>query len=178
MYAYTLSSKFRCVHLFYYHIKTISLWSNYWKNTKAKKKEKAHLPRLKNTHRFRSSIYLIIKLYTLRTQTPRTKLIQTEANPPFLSPWKGHSEPIHSKKSKLGKRGHLEAMDILWKDPQVGLRQNTVLGLESGSFGWYRNSLGNWVRHRHGFPVMTPHSAGACSSWSTLSMLSVLSTKV
>lgn len=83
------------------------------------------MPRLKNTHRFRSSIYLIIKLYTLRTQTPRTKLIQTEENPPFLSPWKGHSEPIHSKKSKLGKRGHLEAMDIKWKNPQVGLRQNS-----------------------------------------------------
>lgn len=33
-------------------------------------------------------------------------------------------------------------MDIKWKDPQVRLRQNTVLGSESGSFGWYRNPLG------------------------------------
>lgn len=97
MYTYTLSSKFKSVSCFYYHIKQ-SPYGQITEKTQRLKKGKAHLPRLKNTHRFRGSIYLIIKLYTLRTQTPRIKLNQTEANPPFPSPWKGHSEPIHSKK--------------------------------------------------------------------------------
>lgn len=55
MYTYTLSSKFKVVHLFYYHIKTTSLWSNYWKSTKAKKKKKKE----------KKSTFATFKKYTL-----------------------------------------------------------------------------------------------------------------
>lgn len=46
---------------------------------------------------------------------------------------------------------------------------------ESESSSWVREKLiGELGSERHGFSMMIPHSAGACSSWSIPSMLSVL----
>lgn len=170
------------VNLLCYHIKTISLWLDYWKSTEANKTKKP-LPCLKNTHYLSGSTDFIVKSYALRTQTTRTPTESNRSKSTLFSVSRKDTLNIFTPRSdkkkmsrfwtgKLGKRGHLEAMYIKWNNLWERLSQKAVLGIVIWEMWEVHELFGELGSDTDMASLWPSLSAGACSSWS----ISILST--
>lgn len=125
-YIYT---KFNVVILLYYHIKTVSLRSDYWKSTKVKKKLFATLKKYTLSQWFYSFDYKVTDSKdsdSYRSKPTLFSVSRKEALNPFT--------PISDKRNVpilywwTRKTCHLKEMHTRQKEPRERLSQKAVLG--------------------------------------------------